>query len=131
VERADGGGAVIRDGYVARWLGRDFEAAPGADGEIRLYAPAPTDGFEELRPGRYRRIVPASEVEDLRYVRTTCRWRGESFVIVGEHEGWLRVEYTGGRAPVAEALGLDRIDQGVWQAWAPRSEVEDVRETLI
>ncbi|WP_067463812.1 hypothetical protein [Actinomadura macra] len=119
---------MIRDGYVARWLGRDFEAAPGADGEIRLYAPEPTDGFEELRPGRFRRIVPASEVEELRYVRTTCTWRGERFVIVGEHESWLRVEYSGGSAPVAERLGLDRIDQGIWQAWAPSSEIEDLRE---
>jgi hypothetical protein len=64
-------------------------------------------------------------------VRTTCRWRGERFVIVGEHETWLRVEYVGGRAPVAESLGLERIDQGVWQAWAPTTEIEDVREEVM
>ncbi|MFC9970024.1 hypothetical protein ACIBF1_37835 [Spirillospora sp. NPDC050679] len=122
---------MIRDGYQARWLGRDFEAAPGADGEIRLYTAEPTDGFEELRPGRHRRVVPAFEVEELRYVRTACTWRGEPFVIVGEHDGWLRVEYTGGRAPVARRLGLDRVDQGVWQSWAPRDEIEDVREELV
>ena len=139
---------MIRDGYVARWLGREFEAVPGADGEVRLYTPEPTDGFEELRPGRhrrvvpaheieelrpgrFRRVVPASEVEELRYVRTTCTWRGERFVVVGEHETWLRVEYAGGRAPVAERLGLDRVDHGVWQAWAPRNEVQDLREELI
>ncbi|MFI0351291.1 hypothetical protein [Actinomadura sp. 9N407] len=122
---------MIRDGYVARWLGRDFEASPGADGEIRLYTPEPTDGFEELRPGRFRRIVPASEVENLSYIRTTCSWQGEPFVIVGEHEGWLRVEYTGGRSPVAERLGLDRIDQGVWQTWAPNAEIEDMREEFM
>jgi hypothetical protein len=122
---------VIRDGYVARWLGREFEASPGADGEIRLYTPDPTDGFDEMRPGRFRRIVPFSEVEDLRYIRTTCLWRGQRFVVVGEHDGWLRVEYAGGRAPVAERLGLDRIDHGVWQAWAPRAEIEDLREEFI
>jgi hypothetical protein len=122
---------VIRDGYVARWLGREFEACPGADGEIRLYTPDPTDGFEEMRPGRFRRIVPYSECEDLRYIRTTCSWRGERFIIVGEHEGWLRVEYSGGRAPVAEHMGLDRIDHGVWQTWAPRNEIEDLREEFI
>ncbi|WP_433335075.1 hypothetical protein [Spirillospora sp. CA-294931] len=121
---------MIRDGYVARWLGREFEAAPGADGEIRLYTPDPTDGFDELRPGRFRRIVPASEIEELRYVRTVGTWRGEPFVIVGEHEGWLRVEYTGGRSSSAERLELDRVDHGVWQAWAPRSEIEDIREVF-
>jgi len=119
---------MIRDGYVARWLGREFEASPGADGEVRLYAPEPTDGFEEMRPGRFRRVVPFFEVEELRYVRTTCVWRGERFVVVGEHDGWLRVEYTGGRAPVAEGLGLDRVDHGVWQAWAPRAEIQDLQE---
>ncbi|WP_395107746.1 hypothetical protein [Actinomadura sp. SCN-SB] len=119
---------MIRDGYVARWLGREFEASPGADGEVRLYAPEPTDGFEEMRPGRFRRVVPFFEVEELRYVRTTCVWRGERFVVVGEHDGWLRVEYTGGRAPVAESLGLDRVDHGVWQAWAPRAEIQDLQE---
>ncbi|GLZ09590.1 hypothetical protein Acsp03_70560 [Actinomadura sp. NBRC 104412] len=119
---------MIRDGYVARWLGREFEASPGADGEVRLYAPEPTDGFEEMRPGRFRRVVPFFEVEELRYVRTTCVWRGERFVVVGEHDGWLRVEYTGGRAPVAEGLGLDRVDHGVWQAWAPRTEIQDLQE---
>ncbi|XVQ09517.1 hypothetical protein ACQP1W_44485 [Spirillospora sp. CA-255316] len=122
---------MIRDGYLARWLGREFEASPGADGEIRLYAPEPTDGFEELRPGRFRRVVPASEVEELRYIRTTCTWRGERFVVVGEHDGWLRVEYSGGRAPVAERLGLDRIDHGVWQSWAPRAEIEELQEEFI
>ncbi|MFC5185090.1 hypothetical protein [Actinomadura harenae] len=122
---------MSRDGYVARWLGREFEAVPGADGEIRLYAAKPTDGFEELRPDRFRRIVPAFELESLRYVRTVCRWRGEPFVIVGEHDGWSRVEYAGGRSPVAEALGLERIDQGVWQSWAPSGELEDVREEFL
>ncbi|GLW65429.1 hypothetical protein Arub01_36730 [Actinomadura rubrobrunea] len=122
---------MIRDGYVARWLGREFEAVPGADGDVRLYAPEPTDGFEELRPGRHRRVVPAHEIEELRYVRTVCTWRGEPFIVVGEHETWLRVEYAGGRAPVAERLGLDRMDHGVWQAWAPRNEVQDLREELI
>ncbi|GAA1548136.1 hypothetical protein GCM10009678_33520 [Actinomadura kijaniata] len=119
---------MIRDGYLARWLGREFEAAPGADGDIRLYASEPTDGFEELRPGRYRRVVPSFEVEDLRYVRTIGTWRGERFVVVGEHDSWLRVEYSGGRAPVAERLGLEQMERGVWQAWAPRDEVEDLHE---
>lgn len=122
---------MIRDGYLARWLGREYEASPGADGEVRLYTGEPAEGFEEIRPGRHRRIVPSGEVEGLRYVRTTCSWRGERFVVVGEHDSWLRVEYAGGRAPVAERLGLDRIDHGVWQTWAARAEVENLREEFI
>lgn len=122
---------MIRDGYVAIWRGTEYEASPTASGEIRLYTTQPADGFTETKPGRYRRSVPAAEIEHLRYVRTACRWRGERFIVVGEHETWLRVEYTGGRGPVAERLGLDRVDHGIWQTWAPRAEVEDLHEELL
>ncbi|GAB3681261.1 hypothetical protein GCM10027589_51310 [Actinocorallia lasiicapitis] len=122
---------MIRDGYVAMWRGAEYEASPHSDGDVRLYTTQPAEGFAEVRPGRHRRIVAPDELEKLRYVRTACRWRGERFVVVGEHETWLRVEYTGGRGPVAERLGLDRIDHGVWQTWAPRAEVEDLHEEFI
>ncbi|MEO3781849.1 hypothetical protein ABGB12_00840 [Actinocorallia sp. B10E7] len=122
---------MIRDGYVAIWKGSEYEASPTPEGEVRLYTTQPAEGFAETRPGRYRRSVPASEIERLRYVRTACRWRGERFIVVGEHETWLRVEYVGGRGPVAERLGLDRIDHGVWQTWAPRAEVEELHEEFI
>ena len=42
---------MIRDGYAARWQGREYEASP--DGEqVRLYRPDSAAGFEEARPGR-------------------------------------------------------------------------------
>ena len=121
---------MIRDGYLARWRGQEYEAGPAGE-EIRLYSTGPADGFAEVRPGRYRRIVPAAEVDSLRYVRTVCTWQGARFIVVGEHETWLRVEYVDGLAPVAERLGLDRIDHGVWQAWAPMTEVTDVHEEFL
>src|SRR6266540_7542585 len=117
----------MRDGYVARWRGSEYEASPAGD-EVRLYRPDAADGFEEIRPGRFRRIVPAPDVEELAYVRTTCSWRGEPFIVLGEHDGWLRVEYTGGRRPVAQSLGLEDFDFGVYQAWAPANEVTEVGE---
>jgi hypothetical protein len=122
---------VIRDGFTARWRGTDYDAVPGVDGEVRLYSPTPADGFEEIRPGRYLQIVADHEVESLRYVRTRCTWRGEPFVVIGEHGGWARLEYAGGRAPVAEALGLERIDAGVYQIWVSREEIERLQEENI
>lgn len=122
---------MIRDGYVATWRAADYEATPGADGETRLYLAEPAEGFDEIRPGRYRRIVKSDEVSVLRYIRTVCGWRGEPFVVVGEHETWLRVEYAGGSAPIAERLGLERVDHGVWQAWAPRAEVHEMRTEFV
>jgi hypothetical protein len=56
----------MRDGYVVTWQGREYDAAP--DGEnVRVYAPEPADGFEEVRPGRYVRVLsPASSGAGLR-----------------------------------------------------------------
>lgn len=120
----------MRDGFVARHDGREYEASPDGD-NIRLYLPEPADGFEECKPGRYVRVLPAAEVDDFCYIRTTCTWRGAPFVVLAEHNGWLRVEYTGGRAPVARELGLDEFDFGVYQGWAPRNEVKDLREVRV
>lgn len=120
----------MRDGYVARYQGREYEASP--DGEsVRLYRPEPADGFEEVRPGRHVRVVPGAEVDDLAYVRSTCTWRGEPFIVLAEHQSWLRLEYTGGKAPVAQELGLEEFDYGVYQGWAPKQEVSELREQRL
>jgi hypothetical protein len=120
----------MRDGYQATWHQETYEASPAGD-EVRLYATRPAEGFEELRPGRYRRVVPSAQVEDLVYVRTACVWRGQPFIVLAQHEGWLRLEYTGGLAPVAARLGLEEFDYGVYQGWAPAAEVSEVREYRV
>jgi hypothetical protein len=119
----------MRDGYAAIWRGQEYEASPDGD-DVRLYRTEPADGFEEVRPDRFRRVVPGNEVE-LSYVRTTCSWKGAPFIVLGEHDGWLRVEYTGGRRPIAESMSLEEFDFGVYQGWAPAHEVTDIREHRI
>ncbi|GLZ14276.1 hypothetical protein Acsp04_45110 [Actinomadura sp. NBRC 104425] len=121
---------TMRHGYYAQWRGTDYEASPDGD-VVRLYVSRPADGFTQVAPDRYVRVVPAAEVGRLHYVRTRCSWRGEPFVVLGEQGEWLRVEYTGGKAPVAERLGLEPFDRGVYQAWAPRGEVRDVHEETV
>lgn len=120
----------MRHGYYAGWRGGEYEASPDGD-RVRLYAPVPTAGFAELEPGRHVRVVAPEQLDHLSYVSTLCTWQGESFLVLGEHEDWLRVEYIGGKAPVAERLGLERFDRGVYQAWAPRGEVLDIREDVL
>ena len=117
----------MRDGYLAQWRGREYEASPAGD-DVRIYQPEPGDGFQEVRAGRFVRVVPAAEIEDVVYVRTRCSWKGEPFIVLAQHDTWLRVEYTGGRSPVAEAMGLEAFDFGVYQGWAPAAEVTDLRE---
>ncbi|MFC7549078.1 hypothetical protein [Plantactinospora sp. GCM10030261] len=121
---------MIRDGFVARWRGDEYDASPHGT-EVRLYRVDPADGFTEVRPGRYVRVVPMTEVSGVEYVRTACTWRGQPFIVLGEQDGWLRLEYTGGHWPVAEALGLETFDYGVYQGWAPAGDVTDLREQRL
>jgi hypothetical protein len=120
----------IRHGFYAGWRGTEYEASPDGD-RVRLYARRHADGFRQVSPDRYVQVVPLAEVDGVRYVTTHCTWRGEPFVVLGEHDGWLRVEYRGGKAPVAERLGLELFDRGVYQAWASKHEVEDLREETV
>ena len=120
----------MRDGYVVIWRGREYDAVPDGD-SVRIYESRPVDGFEEIRPGRYVRVLAPDEYDDLVYVRTVCSWRGAPFIVLGEADGWLRLEYTGGRAPVAGRLGLEEFDFGVYQGWAPAHEVTDRFEQRI
>ena len=120
----------MRDGYLARWRGVEYEASP--DGvSVRLYQPTPAEGFERVRDRRYVKLVPIEEIEDLSYVRTTCSWRGEPFIVLAEYDNWLRVEYTGGRAPAARALQLEEFEFGVYQGWVPAAEVTELREYRV
>ena len=120
----------MRDGYQATYQGVVYEASP--DGEaFRLYTTEPAEGFTTDQRPPVPDVVAADDVEDFCYVRTTCIWRGEPFIVLGEHDGWLRVEYTGGKAPVAATLGLEEFDFGVYQGWAPATEVTDLREYRV
>jgi hypothetical protein len=117
----------MRDGYYATWRGQEYEVSPDGT-DMRMYATEPAEGFEQVKPGRFVRVVPAAEVEEFCYVRTTCTWQGEPFIVLGEADGWLRVEYTGGKAPVARTLGLEEFDFGVYQGWAPEADITNLSE---
>ncbi len=120
----------MRDGYVVTWQGREYDAVPDGD-NVRIYSNEPVDGFEEIKPGRFRRVLDPDDFDELVYVRTTCTWRGAPFIVLGEADSWLRVEYTGGRSPIARQLGLEEFDFGVYQGWAPAHEVSDLHEQRI
>ena len=118
------------DGYRARWQGREYEASP--DGELlRLYTDEPERGFDEVRDGRYRRLVPRTEADWFGYLRTTATWAGQPVLVLAELPGRLLIEYTGGRAPVVLPLGLDRVDLGVYQGWVERNKVINVRQERV
>ncbi|NUP04161.1 MAG: hypothetical protein HOW59_40165 [Nonomuraea sp.] len=120
--------------YRARWQGADYVAAPephALELWVRLRSPVPADGFEEVEPGCHVRTVPVAECAALQFVTTECLWRGEPFQVHDEREGLLLLEYLGGSAPAALALGLERVERGVYRSWVPRAEVADLRERAV
>lgn len=124
---------MIRDGYLAAYQGAEYEAHPD-DADMRLYsvdAKTVERGFEPLPGGRFRKVVGLSDLDGAWYVFTMCTWRGVPCRVLYEHGAHLRVEYIGGQAPVAERLRFELFDQGVYQAWAARSEAQDLREQRI
>jgi hypothetical protein len=124
----------MRDGYVARWQGIDYEASPdigAGEPSVRLYQTHPAPGFTELAPGRHRRIVPLREVERLSHVSEICTWRGHPFRVIERRGPDLLVEYTGGQVPVARQLGLDRLARGVYRRWIKLAEAEAVRDEVL
>lgn len=121
-------------GYQARWQGEDYPASvfPERDGLlVRLYRSAPADGFDQVQPDRHVRAVPAAECEAIRFVTTVCTWRGAPFQVHDQREDHLLLEYTGGEVPVAERLGLRRIERGVYRGMVLRAEVTELRENSV
>ena len=86
----------------------------------------------EMSPVQLRRIELLMEKQAPSLWRTsfiTSRWDVARYL--AEADSWLRLEYTGGRAPVARRLGLEEFDYGVYQGWAPAHEVRDRYEHRI
>lgn len=120
----------MRDGYFAVLAGVEYEAS--SDGRmIRLYCDTPVEGFEQIGPDRYRRVVTPAELDRMVYVCTVGTWHGEPVKLLGVQDDLVLVEYLGGRAPVARDLGLAMVDRGVYQAWVPVAQVADVHERVL
>ncbi|GAA1922310.1 hypothetical protein GCM10009688_29170 [Arthrobacter gandavensis] len=120
-------------GWVAMWDGYQFPADLIGDQIVLAAASAPPEevtGFRPTMRGCWSREVPVAEVQDFFEVNAVCRWRDQPFritdVIHGENERIFRLFYTGHNADVAESLGLNKADAGVYWTVQPESLVTDV-----
>ena len=119
---------MVANGYRARWHGVEYEASPDGGAAVRLYADEPSAGFEEVRSGRHRRVVPRAELDWFGYVRTIAAWRDLPVLVVAERDGEALVEYLGGLAPVALAAGLTRVEPGVYQGWVRHDDLDQIQQ---
>lgn len=95
---------------------------------VHLRSTQPLDGFEELAPAVYIKLIPAVECDSVAYVTTACEWRGEPCIVHDERGDDMLLEYTGGKVPRALEIGLERIERGVYRGWVSRAEVRGLRE---
>jgi hypothetical protein len=121
-------------GPLVKWQDVTWPADLLPDSETVVLASAgqpPMEGFERSPRGYWRREVPLAEVGDYYDLRLTGTWRGARFRIVHrwEQRGQIRVElfYIGRDAGQADALGLAKLDAGVYAGSAPISELTDVQ----
>ncbi|MDQ4037703.1 MAG: hypothetical protein M3313_04985 [Actinomycetota bacterium] len=120
--------------YRARWQGMEYPCTPDQrlDGLlVHLHSFQPLDEFEELQPGIYLRLVNAAECDMVAHISMVCQWRGEPCLVQDERDEELLLEYTGGQVPRALALGMQRIERGVYRGWVHRDEVRGLRENTI
>lgn len=124
----------MTDTYLARWRGGEYEASPDGTGEtlqVRLYRTGAADGFAELQDDRHVRVVPASEVVRLLYVRDVAEWRGHPVQVLYDQGSGHVVQYAGGIEPEARSAGFDRAERGLWLAVVPRHELRARRDEVV
>lgn len=121
-------------GHYAQYQGREFHAAVG-DGStiiLRSYRGEPEAvGFRPSRIPSVQGILPVerSELEQLTFVRTVCRWQGEPFVVVGVDDQTVYVFYTGSRGEwMARQPGMVRTGKLETHGALNISQVTDVFE---
>lgn len=127
----------VYDGYAARWRGAEYEASP--DGSLlRIYTEIPTPGFDQVAPGRYRRLVAVETAEWFGYIRTTGTWRGLPVLVLTERdEEWLvclenPIMEDERDGVLTHSTAADPgAARGLAHRWVKRLEVDSVRRDLI
>lgn len=120
-------------GYYAKYVGREYHATV-KEGDVILRSYRGEPEVIDFAPSRIPavqgiKIVPRSELEQLSFVRTVCRWQGEPFVIVGVGPGYVDVFYTGSRGEwVVQQPGIIRTGKLEAHGRLPSAEVSDIYE---
>lgn len=120
---------MIREGLFVTWRKEMYPVSIELTG-VFIYADKPLDGFREVAPGRYERNVMNDDIVGT-YISTVGTWRGAPVKALYDDGDRVRIEYIGGQAPLAESLGMDRVDKGVYQTWASRADLPDLHEVSL
>lgn len=88
--------------------------------------------WEKSRRGGWMLAVPVSELDDFFEIDATCRWQGHPFRISAstrdkDNNRLFKVFYLGHNADIAESLGLNKGDAGVYWDVLPESKLTDIQ----
>lgn len=124
-----GGFGVLRGHRFPADLIRDNAVAVLSSSEK---PPAEFGDWEPSRRGCWMIAVPVEQLEDFFEVDATCRWKGQPFRITAstrDQDGnrHFRVFYMGHNSDIAESLGLNKGDAGVYWSVLPESELTDIQ----
>ena len=98
---------------------------------MRIYAPEPATASTRSGPAGTCGCCSPTSTTTWSTSAPPAPGAAQPFIVLAEADTWLRVEYTGGRAPIARQLGLEEFDFGVYQGWAPAHEVTDLYEHRV
>ena len=120
------------DGMYAEWRGTVYRATDTVrpPRTVKLWQDRPTEGFEKVGgSGKFRRLVPESELTALFELKTFGLWKGERCrVLTTQEDGSLHLAWTKSNQARAAELGFQSIERGVFETVVPRSEVTDLRQ---
>jgi hypothetical protein len=99
--------------FVGHYRGELYDAIADPPGEFRLAA--------KTRAARY-------PVESIARRTVYAHWRGALCTVVRSEAGWLRVRPCRPDAETIDQLGAQCVERGVYETWAPATEITDARE---
>ena len=120
-------------GPIATWHDGFYPADPAGD-TVVLAASAPTDGFDPTPAGRWRRVVPRSDVAELFEMSITASWNGLPVRVVDQWteqsgESVARVFSLAHNADLAEGLRMVKTDAACYEAVVPTTMLVDLHHT--
>lgn len=123
----------IRNGYYARYKGRDYKTKDVYKGEnISIYSEDISDlklGFEEYQTGKYRKVLRKSELETVYKVTTYARYRGHRFVLMAAHSDEVTLTQVGWQDPpilVVVHLGFNEVERAVFEKTVPIAALDKI-----
>ncbi|MFC7764046.1 hypothetical protein ACFQY4_43140 [Catellatospora bangladeshensis] len=101
---------------IGTFRGEDYEAVADPPEEFRVLAMS--------RAARY-------PVESLRRRTRYAHWRGAPCTVLAADSNWVRLRLCRPDPQNVAALGAQCYERGVYEAWAPATEVTDAQDVDI